>query len=141
MSHKQKRYTSDLTDLQGERIKPFRPLEQEGPGRPVEIDLREVVNASFSVVRTGCQGENLPSAFLKDQSVYYPDRKWCQDGTWQRSNEALRQQERSQRDRAPKPSAAILTRQSAKTTEAGGVRGFEGAKFVTGRKRHMLGFT
>jgi putative transposase len=75
VSHKQKRYTSDLTDRQWERLKELLPLRGSGRGRPLELDMREVVNAMLYVLKTGCQWANLPSDFPHYQSVYYHFRK------------------------------------------------------------------
>jgi putative transposase len=55
LSHEKRLYTSDMTDKQWQVIKPLLPLEQEGPGRPIELDMRQTVNAIFYIVRTGCQ--------------------------------------------------------------------------------------
>ena len=56
-----------MSDEQWEIIEPLLPLEDEGPGRPLELNMREVVNAIFYIVRTGCQWANLPND--------YPNRK------------------------------------------------------------------
>jgi transposase len=61
--HKRKRYTSDLSTAQWEKIHPLLPLENSGPGRPIEIEMREAVNAMLYINKTGCQWENLPSDF------------------------------------------------------------------------------
>jgi transposase len=87
--HNRKRYTSDLSDAQWDKVRPMLPIEKHGPGRRIEIDRREAVNAMLYVAKTGCQWENLPGEFPNYNSVFYHYRKWCVDGTWEQVNRAL----------------------------------------------------
>ena len=116
MLHREQRYTSDMTARQWGTIRLLLVPERGGPGRLPELDLRQVVNAIFYVARTGCQWKNLPRDYPNHNSVYYYYGKWRDNGTWQRVNKVLRQQERARQGREVEPSAIIIDGQSVKTT-------------------------
>lgn len=115
-----KPYPSDLTDEEWAILEPLLPPAKRG-GRPRTVALRQVLNAIFYVLKSGCQWEMLPRDFPPKGTVYHYYNSWRKDGTWQRINQALREQLRQQLGREATPSAAIIDSQSVKTTEKGAV--------------------
>src|SRR5262245_54293547 len=65
-------------------------------------------------------------------------RTWQNTGVWTDLHRPIYEQARKQAGRSECPSVVIMDGQSVKTTERGGVRGFDGHKRVNGRKRHIL---
>ncbi len=131
------RYDTDLTDAAWELVKPLLPAARPG-GRPRTTDVRAVMDAIFYLLRTGCQWHLLPHRYPPWGTVYHYFRCWEAAGIWAQLHRAIYEQTRIAAGRGTSPSVVIMDGQSVKTTERGGIRGFDGHKRVKGRKRHIL---
>jgi putative transposase len=115
---KRKAYASDLKDAEWDLLKPHIPEAKRG-GRPRTAEMREVVNAIFYVLKSGCQWDMLPHDFPPKGTVYHYYNTWRKSGLWQQLNAALRGELRQELGREESPSAVIVDSQSVKTTEKG----------------------
>ena len=84
-----KTYPTDLSDAEWNYIKPHMPAPK-GHGRPRIHDLREILNAIFYLLKSGCQWRLLSHDFPRWPTVYHYFRQWRIDGTWERINRAIR---------------------------------------------------
>ncbi|MBC1218104.1 IS5-like element ISAva8 family transposase (plasmid) [Trichormus variabilis ARAD] len=133
-----KSYPTDLTDIEWEILSELIPPAKTG-GHPRTTDMREICNAIYYHLKTGCQWNMLPGDFPPSSTVYSYYRKWQRKGVWEKLNHTLRGQVRSKLGKSTQPTAIAADSQSVKTDQKkGNVYGFDGCKKVKGRKRQTL---
>ncbi len=129
-------YPSDVTDAQWVLIEPHLPVYPGG--RPRKTDLRDVVDAVFYILRTGCQWRYLPKDFPPKSTVWRYFDEWRHNGTLDTIHDLLRQKVRTaEKPYSPRTTASVDS-QSVDTTSGGEQRGRDNAKNVDGRKRHIV---
>lgn len=129
-------YDSCLTEAQWAYLKPMLPKPAKR-GRP-RTDLRRILDAILYVVKGGIPWRYLPTDFPPWKTVYHVFRKWTLNHLWAALNDALRTLVRKAQGKRSQPTAAVLDSQSVKSAGHGGPVGYDAAKRIKGRKRHVL---
>src|SRR5215218_9688268 len=130
-------YPTDLSDEEWKYIESHVP-KPKGQGRPRIHSPREILDAIFYVLRSGCQWRLLPHDFPRWPTVYYYFRRWRLDGTWERINRAIQERLRVRLNRDPQPSAGVVDSQGRSRVAQRSAVTIDGGKKVKGRKRHLL---
>jgi len=138
--HSGLRYPSDVADDEWTLVEPLIPPARRG-GRPRKVDLREVLDAIFYVLATGCQWRALPKGLPPKSTVWEYLDLWSWDGTLRQIHHLLYMEVREREGREASPTVAIIDSQSVKGAEKGGVQidptGYDAGKKVKGKKRHL----
>ncbi len=99
---------------------------------------RRIIGAIFYILKGGIPWRLLPADFPPCKTVFHVFSQWKRDHTWEAINARLRAYVREAAGKRGQPTAAILDSQSVKSDPHGGAVGYDAAKRLKGRKRHLL---
>jgi putative transposase len=135
IARKTKRYPTDLTDDEWERIQPLLP-QPPRRGRKPTVDLREILNAIRYMARSGGGWRMLPTNFDPWQTVYWWFRRFVRLLLFRTIHDVALMIDRERAGREASPSAAVIDSQTVKAPAAR-ERGYDANKKIVGRKRHI----
>ncbi|MCG7360567.1 IS5 family transposase [Roseomonas sp. ACRSG] len=132
-----RRYPTDLTDQEWQVIRPLLPPASPRGRRP-GVDLREVLNAIRYLARAGCGWRMLPVHFGPWQTIYWWFRRFVRRFLFATLHNIALMLDRERVGREASPSAGVLDSQTVKSPHAPSGGGFDAAKRLKGRKRHIV---
>ena len=131
-----KRYPTDLTDGEWERIGPLLPRPGRH-GRKPSVDLREILNAIRYMARSGGGWRMLPKDFRPWQTVYWWFRRFVRLLLFRTIHDIALMIDRERVGREASPTAGVVDSQTVKAPAAK-ARGYDAGKKIVGRKRHIV---
>ena len=127
-------YPTNVSNSQWQIISKFLDV-----ARNRKYDLREIVNGTLYLVKTGCQWRMLPGDFPKWQIVYYYFSMWKKNEIWEQIHESLVEKIRKTASKNEDPTVGITDAQSVKSTLVSSQdKGFDAGKKIKGIKRHII---
>ena len=133
---RRRRYPTDLTDAEWAAVRPLLP-PPAGRGRPPSADMREMLNAIRYLARAGCGWRMLPVHFGPWQTVYWWFRRFARRLLFQTIHDIALMLDREREGREASPSGGVLDSQTVKAPHAPDGGGYDAAKRIKGRKRHV----
>jgi transposase len=126
-----------LTDQEWAVIEPLLP-QHDKMGCPWKHGLRTIVDAIVHLLRTGCAWSALPDWAPPRSTVYEWFRRLADGGWLDTIHHALLMAVRELQGREASPTLGIIDSQTVKVMAPAGPRGYDNAKKINGRKRHIL---
>lgn len=141
MKSQREAYASDLSDKEWDFIKNDVPQAKSNKrigGRPEKYAKREIVNAIFYLISSGCRYADIPHDLPPGGIVWKYFNRWSKAGIWRNINDKMRRKVRLARKRNENPTLGLIDSQTVKSLCFGEETGYDAGKKTKGRKRHLL---